>query len=208
MKRLDAGEQRSPAKERLDLLDKRIAEAHARLNDLAEKRTRLPEGPEREGELARLQSVKRLTLDQIHTLEAEREGIASKVRAEARRPSGLTGVERAELALIEDRLLHERRRQIAAERIRPSKMIVEALGPRPADPKMADLWNEGIDLIYGVRQRRRLTSRTGEPLGAVPSDPARRQEHEQALVHLRRLQQAIQHERVQALVREPPTLSR
>jgi hypothetical protein len=156
----------------------------------------------------RLQSVERLTLEQIHTLEAEREGIATKVRAEARKPSGLTGAERAELALVEDRLLHERRRQIAAERIRPSKMIVEALGPRPADPRMADLWNEGIDLIYSVRQRRRLTSRAGEPLGAIPRDPNRRREHEEALVQLRRLQHALQHEHGRAVTRETPTIVR
>jgi conjugative relaxase-like TrwC/TraI family protein len=208
MKRLDSREQRSPAQDRLDSLEKRIGEAHARLNDLAEKRTRLSGGPGREGDLARIQSVERLTLDQLHTLEAEREGIAIKVRAEGRRPSGLTGVERAELALIDDRLLHERRRQIAAERIRPSKMIVEALGPRPADPKMAELWNDGIDLIYRVRQRRRLTSRTGDLLGPVPGDPHRRREHEEALVQLRRIQHALRHAHGQALSRETPTLSR
>jgi conjugative relaxase-like TrwC/TraI family protein len=208
MKRLDAGDERSSAKERLDLLDKRIAESHSRLNDLPEKRAQLLAGSADKDELARLKSIESLTLDQVLTLEAERESVAIKVRAEARRPSGLTGVERAELALIDDRLLHERRRQIAAERIRPSKMIVEALGPRPADPKMADLWNEGIDLIYGVRQRRRLTSRTGEPLGAVPNDPARRQEHEQVLRQLRRLQQALRDEQTQALTRETPTLTR
>jgi hypothetical protein len=178
------------------------------LNRLPEKRAQLLSGSADKNELARLQGIESLALDQVHTLEAEREGIAIKVRAEARRPSGLTGVERAELALIEDRLLHERRRQIAAERIRPSKMIVEALGPRPADPQMADLWNEGIDLIYGVRQRRRLTSRTGEPLGAVPSDPARRPEHEQALGQLRRLQHALRHEHRRAVAREAPTIVR
>jgi conjugative relaxase-like TrwC/TraI family protein len=208
MQRFDTGEQRSPAQGRLDLLDKRIAEAHARLNSLPEKRAQVLDGSEGQGELARLQSVERLTLEQIHTLEAEREGVATKVRAEARKPSGLTGAERAELALVEDRLLHERRRQIAAERIRPSKMIVEALGPRPADPRMADLWNEGIDLIYSVRQRRRLTSRTGEPLGAIPRDPNRRREHEEALVQLRRLQHALQHEHGRAVTRETPTIVR
>jgi hypothetical protein len=208
MERVEAGEQRSPARERLDSLDKRIAEAHARLNDLPAKQARILEGSADKGELARLQSIKNLTHDQIHTLEVERQGIAIKVRAEARRPSGLTGVERAELALIEGQLLHERRRQIAAARLRPSKMIVEALGPRPADPTMADLWNEGIDLIYSVRQRRRLTSRIGEPLGAAPSDPVHRQKHEQALGRLRRLQHALQHEHGQALSRETPTLGR
>jgi conjugative relaxase-like TrwC/TraI family protein len=208
MQRLDADKQRSPAQERLDSLDKRIAEGRSQLNLLREKRARIIEGAGGDSELARLQGVERLALDQLHTLEAEREGIATKVRAEARRPSGLTGAERAEMALIEDRLLHERRRQIAAERIRPSKMIVEALGPRPADPTMADLWNEGIDLIYGVRQRRRLTSRTGDPLGPIPSDPQRRREHDAATVELRRLQQALQHELGQALARDTPTLSR
>ncbi len=208
MQRLDAGKQRSPARERLDSLDKRIAGAHARLNDLAHKQNQLPEGPKGEGELARLQSVERLILDQIHTLEAEREGIAAKVRVEARRPSGLTGVERAELTLVEDRLLHERRRHIAAERIRPSTMIVEALGPRPADPRMADLWNEGIDLIYKVRQHRRLTSRTGEPLGTAPRDPHRRREHDEALVQLRRLQHGLRQKQRIGLERETPTLVR
>ena len=68
---------------------------------------------------------------QIERLEGERDRLGAEVAAESRRPAGLSGAERAELALIEDRLLDLRRRDVAAERLRPSKMIDESLGPRP-----------------------------------------------------------------------------
>lgn len=47
-----------------------------------------------------------------------------------RRPS-LSGAERAELALIEGCLTRLRRDHVVAERVGPSKMIEESLGPVP-----------------------------------------------------------------------------
>lgn len=111
----------------------------------------------------------------------------------------MSASDRAELAQVEDRLLQLRRREVAAERLRPSEMIVEALGPRPDDPRKAALWNEGVDLIYAYRQDQRLVSQMGDPLGARPTDESRRHLREAAELRLRRIQRALELERVRAI---------
>jgi hypothetical protein len=113
------------------------------------------------------------------------------VATEVPRQSGLSGAERAELALIEDRLVQLRRRDVAAERVRPSKMIEESLGARPNDPLKAALWNEGVDLVYGYRQRHGITSTSGHPLGPRPREAAQRSDRRQAELRLARVQQQL-----------------
>jgi hypothetical protein len=103
--------------------------------------------------------------------------------------------------LIEDRLLQLRRREIRSERMHPSEMIVSALGPRPTDPTKAALWNEGVDLIYAYRQRNRLTSRTGDPLGPKSRDGARRRERRATELRLQRIQRELNVERLRAIER-------
>jgi conjugative relaxase-like TrwC/TraI family protein len=193
---------RSPAQEQLDMLDRRIAEDNARLTELESNReTALSAKKPDKGELALIESVEQMTIVQLRRLEAEREPLADRARAESRRPSGLSGPERAELNLIEDRLLQLRRREVHSERMRPSEMIVSALGPRPNDPAKAALWNEGVDLIYAYRQRNSLASRTGDPLGPKPRDGTRRRERRAAELRLQRIQRELNIERVRAIER-------
>lgn len=201
-KRLAHRDKPSPAHERLDGVDRRIAEGSARLSQLAAKREAIREaGSSDDGELALIQSAERLSAKQLDRLESEREPLAAEVRAQSRQPSGLSGPERAELVLIEDRLLQLRRRDIAAERLRPSEMIVDTLGPRPAEAAKAALWNEGVDLIFAYRQRHRLASRDGHPLGPKPREAARRRERRAAEIRLQRIQRDLGQERLRAVER-------
>jgi conjugative relaxase-like TrwC/TraI family protein len=198
--RLPTAPSHSPVQEQLDMLDRRTAEASARLAELASKReAALAVKKPDKAELALIESAAQMTSKQLGRLEGEREPLADRAGAESRRPSGLSGPERAELAMIEDRLLDLRRSEVASERMRPSEMVTTALGPRPADPTKAALWNEGVDLIYAYRQRNRLISRTGDPLGLKPKDAARRRERRAAELRLQRIQRALDVERLRAI---------
>jgi hypothetical protein len=103
-------------------------------------------------------------------------GLAVEVAVESRRPAGLSAAERSELALIGERLEQLRRREVAAARLQPSKLIEGTLGARPTDPAKAALWNEGVDLIYTHRHRHGIVSRSGDPLGPKSGEAARRAE--------------------------------
>lgn len=186
---LEKDQRLSSAQEQLDMLDRRIAESQSRLQALVGKRDSI--SSKAKGELARIESAAQMTAEQLRRLETEREPFAERVRAERRQPSELTGPERAELALIDDRLLQLRRQAIAKERIQPSEMIVSALGHRPDDPGEAALWNTGVNLIYGYRQRNRVTSRGEGPLGAKPTDASRRRERAEVELRLRRIQSSL-----------------
>lgn len=200
--RLAPQRRHSPAQEQLDAIDSRIADGHSRLEALAGKREDLFEAASSDqGELARIEGAERMSATQLHRLEDERKVLADRARAESRQPSGLSGPERVELALIEDQLLQLRRREVRSERLRPSKLIVNVLGARPADPREAAQWNRGVDLILGYRQRNRVRSADGHPLGPKPRDAARRQEHRAAEVRLRRIQHALGQERLRAVER-------
>jgi conjugative relaxase-like TrwC/TraI family protein len=207
--RLAKAPDRSPAQEQLEALDQRIAEGSSRLSELAGKReAALSAKRPDQGELALIESVEQMTIKQLARLEVEREPLADRVRSESRQPSGLSGSERAELALIDDRLLQLRRREVRSERIRPSELIVDALGPRPTDPTKAALWNDGVDLIYAYRQRHGLVSRTGDPLGPQPRDAARRRERQAAELRLQRIQHALNVERRRAIERTAAAIVR
>jgi conjugative relaxase-like TrwC/TraI family protein len=200
--RLAASNEPSPAAERLDALERRIAAADARLAELAQRREAL--GAERRpdpGQLARVESTERLAAAQLRRLHAEREGLATQLAGEARQASGLSGAERAELALVSERLTQLRRREVAAERLRPTRLIAEALGPRPKEPRRAALWNEGVDLIYGFRQRHGITTTEGNPFGPKPRDGARRRERRLAERRLARIQQRLGKQRVRSAER-------
>jgi len=196
LRRLSGAADRSPAREQLEVLDRRIAKGEERLAELARGREAAlaTKRPDR-GELALIESAEAMTVRQLGRLEAERGPLVDQARAEARRPSELSGPERTELAMIEDRLLQLRRREVAAERLRPSEMIVETLGARPEDPTKAALWSEGVDLIYAYRQQHRLGSQTGDPLGPKRGDTARRRERQAVELRLRRIQRELDLER-------------
>ncbi|HVC07287.1 MAG TPA: MobF family relaxase [Solirubrobacterales bacterium] len=186
----------SPRKQRLDAVEQRIAAGKAHIAELSAKREGLAAGsrPDRD-ELARIESAERLSARQLDRLEGEREGLAVEVSIESRHPVVLTAAERSELALIEDRLRQLRRREVAAERLQPSKMIETTLGARPADPTKAALWNEGVDLIYAYRHSNGIASRSAKPLGPIPADPARRCERRAAEQRLARIQHGLGIER-------------
>ena len=191
-----------PAAEQLKTLERRIASAEKRLAELASRREALAgeRRPDR-GQLARAQSGERLASGQLDRLREEREGLAARVSAEAQRPVGLSGAERAELALLTERLTQLRRREVAAERLRPTKLIAESLGPRPKEPLKAALWNEGVDLIYGYRQRNGITATGGHPLGPKPREAARRRERQQAERRLARIQKRLGKQRAKSAER-------
>ena len=201
-RRAAAEREPSAAAERLEALERRIASAEKRLAELASRREALAgeRRPDR-GQLARAQSGERLAAGQLDRLREEREGLAAQVSAEARRPVGLSGAERAELALVTERLTQLRRREVAAERLRPTKLIAESLGPRPKEPLKAALWNEGVDLIYGYRQRNGITATGGHPLGPKPREAARRRERQQAERRLARIQKRLGKQRVKSAER-------
>jgi hypothetical protein len=207
-KRLPEDGKPAPAQEQLDRLDRRIDEGHSRLAQLADKREAIREaGSAEDGELALIGSAERLTLKQLDRLESEREPLAAEARAKSRQSTGLSAAERTELAMIEDRLFRLRRRDIAKERVCATEMIVEALGPRPSDATKAAIWNEGVDLIFAYRQRHRVSTTKGNPLGPKPREAARRHERRAAEVRLRRIQHALGRER-QRVVERSPAISR
>jgi len=194
---------RSPhpaAQEQLEMLDRRIAETRERLAGLVEKHEALL-GAERSEpeELPLIQSMERMAQEHLARMEAERQPLIEQTLAESQREPELSALERGELAMVEDRLLQLRRREVAAERLRPSEMIVEALGPRPDDPVKAALWNEGVDLICAYRHDQRLLSRLGDPLGPRHTDPASSRAREAAELRLQRIQAALELEHVRAI---------
>ena len=178
-----AASERSPAEERLSDLEKRITTAESRLAGMESEASR------------------QLATKQLRRLEAERDGLTVEVATETPRRSGLTGAERAERALIEDRLVDLSRRAVAAERSQPSKLIVESLGPRPKDPLNASLWNNGVDAIYGYRQRYGITSTGKDPLGGKARDAAQRRDRREAALRLARVQKQLGKQRVRSAER-------
>jgi conjugative relaxase-like TrwC/TraI family protein len=183
-----AESQPSEKGERIARLEQRIAAARARLAQSRQQGER--------GGVAR----DRHAMVQIERLEAERDQLGADAR-EPRRAAGLGSGERAELALIEERLVALRRRDVAAERVRPSKMIEESIGPRPSEPLKAALWNEGVDVIYAYRQRHGVTSTKGHPLGPRARDATQRRDRRQAELRLARVQQGLGKQRVRGAER-------
>ncbi len=177
-----AASERSPVEERLTDLERRIEAAKSRL-------------AETDGERASLGAA------QLRRLEGERDGLTVGVATAAPRQSGLSGAERAELALIEDRLVDLRRRAVATERSQTSKLIKESLGERPKDPLNASLWNNGVDAIYGYRQRYGITSTGKDPLGGKPRDAAQRRDRREAQLRLARVQKQLGKQRVRSAER-------
>jgi conjugative relaxase-like TrwC/TraI family protein len=181
-RRRAAASERSPAEEQLTDLERRIDAAKSRL-------------VEADGERASVGAA------QLRRLEGERDGLTVEVATAAPRQSGLNGAERAELALIEDRLVDLRRRAVASERSQTSKLIKESLGERPKDTLNASLWNNGVDAIYGYRQRYGITSTGKDPLGGKPRDAAQRRDRREAELRLARVQKQLGKQRVRSAER-------
>jgi len=188
----ELGTERRPsgAAERLALVERRIGTERERLANLSDRRAEAPG----DGELRLIEATERMSHTALARLEEERSDLAARSRAESRRLVGPNGPARAELALIEDRLLALRRRTVASERVRPSPMILATLGPRPDDAGRAVLWNEGVDLIHAYRQRHGIDPMDGLPLGGRSRDPQVRREQREANVRLDRVRHALGHD--------------
>lgn len=200
-RRLAAASEPSATEERAAALEQRIGKTRTRLADLGAERSELASEPRPDGErLARTEAAQRIAFDQLARLEAERNHLALKAASEPARAT-LSGSERAELAAIEDRLLQLHRREVAAERAQPSKLIVESLGPRPKDPLMAARWNEGVDALYGYRVRYGISSSGKDPFGPKPREAAQRRDRHQAELRLARARQALAKNRVRTAQR-------
>lgn len=180
-RRLAAHSERSPAEERLAAIERRIASTRARIAEA---------DPEHAG--------RALAEKQLRRLEAERDELAVEVAAEPARAPALSASERAELAMIEERLVQLHRREVAAERVQPSKLVTEALGPRPKDPLDAALWNNGVDAIYGYRLRYGITTAGKDPFGPKPRDAAQRRDRRNAELRLARVQHKLGKQRTRS----------
>jgi conjugative relaxase-like TrwC/TraI family protein len=201
-RKLAAASERSPAEERLPDLEARIDAAGSRLARMESERAAILAERRPDGErLSRVDATQRLASEQLHRLEGERDDLTIEVAAQPPQRAELSRAERAELTLIEDRLVQLRRREVAAERAQPSKLIAETLGARPNEPLKAALWNEGVDAIYAYRQRHGITSRGKDPLGPKPRNAAQRRDRRQAEVRLARVREALGKQRVRSAQR-------
>jgi conjugative relaxase-like TrwC/TraI family protein len=177
----------SASSERIAAVDKRLATEAERLTNLRDRRAEAPPV----SDMRLIESTEKMAQVAIERLESERAELDSMRRAESRQPRGPNGEDRAELSRVEDRLLVLRRRAVAAERVRPSEMIHEALGPRPTDAAKAVLWNEGVDLIYAYRQTHGVSPLDPMPVGARRGDATARREHRDAALRLHRVQRGL-----------------
>ena len=200
-RRLSGEQESSPQAKRLACLEQRIATGTERVAAMETEldALRSQRRPDRE-ELARIESIARHGKRQLARLEAERDKLAMEVVAEPS-PVADSASSRLELTLIEERMIQLHRREVASERLRPSQMTLEALGPRPSDPVKALAWNEGIDVIHSYRQRYGITSPSGHPLGPKAGDADRRRERRLAEQRLLRIQQRLGKERARAAER-------
>jgi conjugative relaxase-like TrwC/TraI family protein len=191
-RRLSAEDRRSPHRDRLDALEGRIAKTEARLHDLEAARAALElhRRPERQA-LARIEADLRLATRQAERLDDERQSLSVELAIEARRPRGLRSEERLELSLIDERLEALCRRQVAAERLRPSALVLDSLGERPTDLAQIALWNEGVHTIHAYRLRHGVGQDAGSPLGRRPGDRDRLREWRAAERGLTRIQQGL-----------------
>ena len=193
---LEAAGRPSAAAGRLTALEERITASRDRLEALAAERLAEPRPEARD----RILSIERLGASQLARLEDERTDLAARVAAEPS-PERDLAENRFELRLVEERMLHLRRLQVAAEKLEATRPIREALGPYPKDPRLARAWDEGADLIHGFRLRYGITSPQGDPLGPRSGDAARRSERQAAERRLGHIRRDLEHERTQVAER-------
>lgn len=186
----------TPAGERLAALDQRIAKTRTRLEAIASDQAASPDPRARERAAKSLTQGRR----QLAHLESERSEVA-EVAASQPPPDARIAEARYQLRLVEEQMLRLRRKQVMAERLNPTRPILDTLGPRPSDPSLAAHWETGADLIHAFRLRYGVTSLDGHPLGQTSGEAQRRRERQAAQQRLARLQQKLQHERVQAAER-------
>ena len=179
----------SPAAERLQALDERIAGVKMRLQALAAERA----GSEDPEARRRIAGLERQGASQLSRLEVERGGLAIEAVAHPTPPAKADET-RLELRLVEERLLRIRRQEVALDRASPSTPVLAALGPCPEDPSLAAAWENGADLIHGFRLRYGITSPSGDPLGLEGGGAARRRDRVATQERLARIQRRLDHE--------------
>ncbi len=107
------------------------------------------------------------------------------------RPAALSSEQRLELCLIEERMGDLCRRQIAAERLKPSAFVREALGERPTNARKLEAWNEGAEAIHSYRLRNGVRD-PRRALGAQPKEPSARVDHARAQQAIRQAQRRLE----------------
>jgi conjugative relaxase-like TrwC/TraI family protein len=213
-KRIEAIPEDALARRRRQLLAAREEGAAGRRSDhgrLAAIDTRIAEleNPPTAGAHGGAGSVKleasaaRMAAEQLRGLKAEREGIAAVGSDPESSKPPPDQTDDVELALIEDRLLELRRRRVRAERISPSQRVVDALGPRPAEPLAAALWNEGVDVIVSHRQLYGVAADGPHALGPKPTAVDERRAHVDAERRLRRVEEALRRQATREVERAP-----
>jgi hypothetical protein len=65
----------------------------------------------------------------------------------------------------------------------------------------ASLWNNGVDAIYGYRQRYGITTAGKDPLGGKARDAAQRRDRREAELRLARVQKQLGKQRVRSAER-------
>lgn len=200
-RRFGAERQPSAQVERLERLEQRIEKGKERVEALRRDRDELSaeRRPDRE-QLAQIESALRHSEVGLGRLEGEHSGLKATISRESSPPAP-TSHDRLELTLIDEQMTRLCRRQVAVERLRPSEMILNTLGPRPKDPMKALEWNAAIDLIHSYRQRYGITAPSGHPLGPKTGDAARRRARQDAERRLVRIQQRLSKERVRTVER-------
>lgn len=171
---------------RLAAIGKREAQMRAQLEAASEAQEALRAQPRAERHhLERLGAERDLAERQLERLLGERVKLEAALASAG--PAHSRSTERVELALIEERLTQLRRREVAAERLESSPMVIEALGERPGDPRRAIEWNEGVETIYSYRLAHGVNSHNPHPLGTPPRRTAARRHWAQAERRLREI---------------------
>lgn len=201
IRKSEAGGLSAPHEERGAMIENRLAEARERLKEIVfAEDSLLAEARPDAGKVSLLQSTARMTHGQVDRLEAELGELPDRTPTQV--PTDPLSIEeRVELSHIDDRLLQMRRREVGAERIEPSGLIVDAIGPRPEDPLKIAAWNEGVDLIVGYRQLNGISDQADHPLGPKPNDAAARQSRREAELRLQQIQRALALERAHSAER-------
>jgi conjugative relaxase-like TrwC/TraI family protein len=168
---------------RLGAVERRISAMRNQLLDLDTKLAENERGASGARRLHLIETKKQLAEQRLGRLEQERVRLVGC--GEERSRGVASAEERSELALIEDRLLQLRRREITAERLSPSAAVVALLGDRPDDPEKVVLWNEGVALVLDQRRRNGIRAQ-----GRFPDTEVQR-DRQAAELRLRRIQVAL-----------------
>jgi conjugative relaxase-like TrwC/TraI family protein len=147
-------------------LDGRIEAARERLGTLADQRSRLDDTQA----TVRVDALCRQAERQISRLEEDRAGLPDDAGQKV--DAVQSDRWRYDLQLVDERMVHLRRKAVEAERLEPTTQIVSRIGTRPRNQEKVRAWDEGVDLIYGFRLRWGVEEEDPRTLGPDLVDPS------------------------------------